>query len=88
MISVIFLVLIFTTDYYSQESDLSIGIEYAPLNRHQLIKASLSLTNVIKFKNKGISVRLDGKFRNSMYSVGFGTTFSNPSPTFGINLEF
>lgn len=48
---------------YSVESDLSIGVEYAPPNREQVLKARWSL-------GEGLAFLLEGKWNRAIFSLG------------------
>ncbi|KAI8926821.1 hypothetical protein BC831DRAFT_399492 [Entophlyctis helioformis] len=66
---------------YSFDADLSVGVEYAPSGKDQVLKGRLSLA-------EGLSVRFDGRFQDAIYSLGMSTGFGpSPRQTFGVQLQ-
>ncbi|KAH6567383.1 hypothetical protein BASA50_008550 [Batrachochytrium salamandrivorans] len=67
---------------YSFDADVSVGVEYAPAGRGQVLKVAVGLV-------EGISLRFDGHFKDALYSIGMSTSFgSDPKPSFGFQIQF
>ncbi|KAI9015554.1 hypothetical protein DFJ74DRAFT_635594 [Hyaloraphidium curvatum] len=57
---------------YSQESDLALGIEYAPPNSDQMMKARLCLSD-------GLSLLYEGRWRGAVVSLGLSLQLRGPN---------
>ncbi|KAJ3359684.1 Mitochondrial distribution and morphology protein 10 [Kappamyces sp. JEL0680] len=66
---------------YSYDSDVSVGVEFAPAAKNQLLQGRLSLAN-------GLGFCLSGKLEQVLYRIGMETTFgSKPVQNFGLTIE-
>ncbi|KAI9100494.1 hypothetical protein DFS34DRAFT_648412 [Phlyctochytrium arcticum] len=66
---------------YSYEADLALGVEYAPADKEQLVKARISLS-------EGLAVKLEGQYKRALFSIGLMTQFVyNPRRSIGIELQ-
>ncbi|TPX67586.1 hypothetical protein SpCBS45565_g03719 [Spizellomyces sp. 'palustris'] len=66
---------------YSYEADLVLGVEYAPPEKEQLVKARVSLS-------EGLALKLEGQYKRALFSIGLMTQFvHNPRRSIGIELQ-
>ncbi|KAJ3012689.1 Mitochondrial distribution and morphology protein 10 [Thoreauomyces humboldtii] len=66
---------------YSYEADLSVGVEYSPRQKQQVIKTRLSLA-------EGLAVKLEGRYRRALISIGLMTQFTtNPRRSIGVEIQ-
>ncbi|KAI9356553.1 hypothetical protein DFJ73DRAFT_823145 [Zopfochytrium polystomum] len=85
--STVFPDLVMSTAYdfntYSYESDLSLGLEYAPKDAEQVLKAKFGLS-------KGIGLKIEGRYNGQvLVGIGMTTEFSlKPRSTFGVEINF
>ncbi|KAJ8329243.1 Mitochondrial distribution and morphology protein 10 [Batrachochytrium dendrobatidis] len=71
----------YSFNMYSFNADVSVGVEYAPVGRNQVLKARLSL-------EEGVALRFDGRFKDIMYSIGMSTGFGPDSKQFfGVQIQ-
>ncbi|KAJ1550543.1 Mitochondrial distribution and morphology protein 10 [Nowakowskiella sp. JEL0078] len=66
---------------YSYESDLAIGLLYAPEGQDQLLRARISPL-------QGLSLKLEGKYKQAIFGVGLMTEFGrNPKRSLGVEVQ-
>lgn len=59
---------------YSQESDMSLGVEYAPANSEQIVKARWTL-------GEGLAFLLEGKWNGALVALGLNIQLRGPGGT-------
>ncbi|KAJ3086146.1 Mitochondrial distribution and morphology protein 10 [Quaeritorhiza haematococci] len=66
---------------YSYESDLAVGMEYAPQGKDQLMKARVSLS-------QGLALKLESRYKRALFSIGLMTEFAHrPRRSIGIEVQ-